>query len=325
MFTVRQSPATRQKGFTLIELLTVIAIIAILAGITFTALPRVREQAKLTRLTSVFNGIRTALATYASKVGNGGYPPTYGFLSPAARGKTIAQIGNNDALYYFTKPYGVFIELNKASDIYDTFAEGADWDNDTVLSPLEYAPIGQEDPATNKVTYVAQLYRGPGTVPQEESEQIDAGETPVRYVPVNLAQFARAKKFWVENARDPLARTWNPSAPEIANMAFPPPKYDAYVLISIGPGFDSFGVLAEPPQGAPAAYAYHIAALRTYFLATRDLDNDGELDFDFSTANSQRSKTYTVTLKNGETYPADNLLPSPTKPAGYGPKIFTSN
>lgn len=325
MFTVRHTPATRQKGFTLIELLTVIAIIAILAGIIFTALPRVRERAKLTRLTSVFNGIRTALVTYAAKPGNGGYPPAYGFLNNAARGKSANVVSQDPALYYYTKPYGVFIELAKAQDIYDNFAESADWDKDGVLSPLEYAPIGIEDPATNKVTYTNQLYTGPGSVPMEEAEQLKATETPVRYVPVNLTQFARAKKFWVENAKDPLARTWDPSAPELANMTFPPPKYDAYVLISVGPGFDSFGVLADPPQGAPAAYAYHIAALRTYFLATRDLDNDGALDFDFDSANTQRTSTYTVTLKNGQTYQADNLLPSATAPAGYGPKIFTSN
>lgn len=312
--------AAGRKGFTLIELLTVIAIIAILAGITFTALPRVRERAKLTRLESIFNGLRTALATYASKQGAGGYPPAYGFLLPSARGKAPNALSDGD---YLTLPYGALIELNKTADIYDNFAESADANQDNTIGLLEYAPIGRLN-SVGRPEYQRVLYTG-GNVPDEVAEQLVAEESPVRYVPVNLAQFKRAQNYWVNVARDPLATTWDPNAADLQNMAFPPPKYDAYVLISVGPGFDSFGVLADPPQGAPAPYAYHIAALRTYFLATRDLDNDGALDFDFNNANSQRGKTYQVTPPAGAPYNCDNLLPSPTKPAGYGPRIFTSN
>lgn len=310
----------RRKGFTLVELLTVIAIIAILAGITLTAVPRVLERGKLTKLEGNFANIRTALATYASKPGASGYPPAYGFLLGSARGKTPAQITDGD---YFTKPYGTLIGLDKTADIYDNFGESADLDQDGDISALEFSPIGNFDVATNRTSFYNVLYRG-NNLPDEVSEQIQARETPIRYVPVNLAQFKFARDYWVNEARDPLASTWNASSPTLQNLKFPPPKYDAFVLISVGPGFDSFGIIGNPPQGAPAAYAYHIAALRTYFLATRDLDGDGSLDFDFLVSNEQRGKQYTVTPTSGTPYAVDNLLPSPTKPAGYGPRIFVS-
>ncbi len=63
----------RTKGFTLIELLTVIAIIAILAAITFPIMGRVRDSAYRNSDTSNLNALRSALALY--KVDQGGYPP----------------------------------------------------------------------------------------------------------------------------------------------------------------------------------------------------------------------------------------------------------
>lgn len=313
---------SRRKGFTLIELLTVIAIIAILAGITFSAIPRVLERAKLRKLDGIFHGLEVAMATYATRAGtSGGYPPAYGFLLASARGKATNEILPTD---YFTKPYGALIELNKAADIYDNFAQTGDSNRDLQIGTLEFSPIGQQNVANGSFTYYNTPYTGPSSpnLSDEVAAQIDAQEAPVRYVPVNIAQYKRARRYWIEEAQDPLASTWNANSPLLQGMAFPPPKYDAYVLISVGPGGESFDVLAEPPQGAPFAYRYHIAAMRTFFLATRDLNGDNILDLDFRQASSQRGLEYTVSVPNGPTYNVNNLLPSPIKPAGFGPVIF---
>jgi len=52
------------SGFTLIELLTVIAIISILAAITFTVGPRVMEKAKIGAVEGDLKNVSIALATY---------------------------------------------------------------------------------------------------------------------------------------------------------------------------------------------------------------------------------------------------------------------
>lgn len=63
----------RRRGFTLIELLTVIAIIAILAAITFPVFARVKDGAYRSSDISKMNGLRSALQLY--RADQGGYPP----------------------------------------------------------------------------------------------------------------------------------------------------------------------------------------------------------------------------------------------------------
>lgn len=320
---------TRRDGFTLIELLTVIAIIAILSAITFSVLPKIREKGKLTALTGIFTNLQKSLTLYASRDKQGSYPPAYGYLTPAARKLSVADIGTLnqqqvDALSYY-QPWGSFIELNKAKDIYDNFASGIDSDHDGNLSYLEYTPIGRKNVSTGAFTFTNEIYRENGSPADEVAEQLKAGDCPIRYVPVNTKQVKAATRYWLEDAHDPLAQTWDMNNDKIKDFRFPPPKYDAYVLISVGPRDDTFGVLAEPPTGAPPAYAFHIAALRTYFLATRDLNQDGVLDLDYDPQNIQRKLEYTISPANTTSYQVNNLLPSVTQPAGYGPRIFTSN
>lgn len=320
---------TRRDGFTLIELLTVIAIIAILSAITFSVLPKIREKGKLTALQGSFSNLQKALTLYASRDKQGSYPPAYGYLTAAARKLSVNEIGSLsqqqvDALSYY-QPWGSFIELNKAKDIYDNFASEIDSDHDGSLALLEYTPIGQKNVSTGVFTFHNEIYRENGSPADEVAEQLKARDCPIRYVPVNTKQVKAATRYWLEDAKDPLASTWDMNNDKIKDFRFPPPKYDAYVLISVGPADNTFGVLAEPPSGAPAAYAFQIAAIRTYFLATRDLNQDGVLDLDYDPQNLQRKLEYTISPANSASYQVNNLLPSPTQPAGYGPRIFTSN
>lgn len=63
----------RRQAFTLIELLTVIAIIGLLAAITFPVFSRVKDSANRSSDASHMNALRTAIGLYA--VDQGGYPP----------------------------------------------------------------------------------------------------------------------------------------------------------------------------------------------------------------------------------------------------------
>jgi prepilin-type N-terminal cleavage/methylation domain-containing protein len=64
----------RRSGFTLLELLTVIAIIAILAGIAFPVFARAKDSSYRSSDVSNMNQIRTALQLY--RTDQGGYPPS---------------------------------------------------------------------------------------------------------------------------------------------------------------------------------------------------------------------------------------------------------
>jgi len=303
-----------RRGFTLIELLTVVAIIAILASLTAVVAPRAIERAKLRKLDGAMIQLRTAFTEYYTK--NSTYPPTYGYIAPQAKDKQT--LVDSD---YFTKPYLALMQLAKIADLYDNFADSTDTNRDGNLGILEYSPIGQTDVASNKTTYQPVLYNG--SAPQDEiAEQLKADGRPIVYVPVNLAQFKRARQFWVETG-DVYGATWNATDPRIAGMTFPPPTYDAYVLISVGPGGSTFGVVADPPSGAGNRNRYHLAALRTYFLATRDLNNNGKLDFEFE-ARSREDEGLPEYTPGGQTYSANNNLPDPIAPRGYGPVIRQS-
>jgi len=71
------SAASNNKGFTLIEMLTVIAIIAILAGLLFPAISGARRKAQIAQAESEIKSIESALKAYYTEygrwpIGNGG-------------------------------------------------------------------------------------------------------------------------------------------------------------------------------------------------------------------------------------------------------------
>jgi len=340
--TLNWTAAKRNQGFTLIELLTVIAIISILAGLTFGALPKVLERAKMSSLENSLNQIRLTLVSYMSD--HGSYPPGYGFRSWATRGMNSSQLASigfdsDDKLFHLW-PLSAYLKLNETDDILDNFSDGYDTDRDNLLGMMEFVPIAQEDVVSGAKSYPTQLYMGSNLQGQVE-QQMNLPERPFIYVPVNLRQFKAARKYWLERAaelgtnadgtNDALeAKIWEYNDSRLRDVTFPPATYDAFVLISVGPGVNTNQILANAPISTYGGSdderldLYHIAALRTYFLATRDLNVNGELDFDF-VARTKRGEgsvePYSVKTNRG-TFTTDNDLPDPKMPRGQGPWIY---
>jgi len=109
----------------------------------------------------------------------------------------------------------------------------------------------------------------------------------------------------------------------ISDLTFPASVYDAYVLISVGPGGSTAGVVPEPLGTEPPRNVYHILALRTYFLATRDLNDNGQLDFHFeSRRKGEAGLEYDVEVRPGVKIHATNKLPKADEANSWGPYIF---
>ncbi len=310
MYTVRR------RGFTLIELLTVIAIIAILAGITMAVLPRVLEKAKLRRMNAAMLDIRTSMVAYYTQSNT--YPPAYGFVDWAYRNAAPAAMPPEA---YTVMPYTTFIRSYGNEKLYDEFSESFDTNRDNAISLLEFMPVGDKDLATERVTFPTEVYMGTNLSGQVD-KQLQTSPRPFVYIPVNVRQFKKARQFWIQTG-DFYASTWDPNNAALSGMSFPPSSYDAFVLIGVGPGANTNGLLPDPLGTESAKDVYHITALRAFFLATRDLNDNGALDFDFI-ARSQRGEAkaeYSVKTLTGER-PCNNQLPDPKMPNGYGPCIF---
>ncbi len=318
---------SRKNGFTIIELLTVIAIIAILAGLTMTVGPRMIERAKMRRLDSAMRQVSTALSAYY--IDHNTYPPAYGFVAVEQAGNVNAPSNpDEDPSYYNLVPYMYRLRYHGNEEMYDEFSMSYDTDNNGALGLLEFSPHGNRTPAgTYEFDWTLPRYMGQNTaiLGQEINRQMSAERRPFIYIPVNKQQFTRAQRYWLNHGEE-YARRWDPADPDFPNMTFPPRSYDAFVLISVGPAANSFGLLpeplgVEPEQQNNARDLYHIAALRAYYLATRDLNANGLLDFDFRTRTQQGEAKQTYDFA-GRTI--DNSLPSDLMPAGAGPVIMVS-
>jgi len=316
----------QKRGFTLVELLTVIAIIAILASITAVALPRALERAKIARVTGAAQEIHKALVSYYTS--NSSYPPAYGYLKWGSRDKPANQLNASD---FHLKPYLAYVNLHRAEKLYDEFSLnfGFDANRNGQLGLLEFSPIGfRPNPAVDTISFVENARYNGNNIPQEVQAQLNAEQRPMIYIPVNKSQFQRAKRYWLERG-DFLARSWDPNDPLLQNMYFPPAEYDDYVLISMGPAASTFGVVPDATGNEPVRDVYHILALRAFFLATRDLNENGQRDFDFlaRTRLGEGNLTYTWNGQNINSslpFPEapTNQLPDPTQPNGAGPLIF---
>ncbi len=290
----KKSSATR-AGFTLIELLTVIAIIAILAGMTAVAVPRYLEKAQTVKAEANMDAVAKAIASKASESGNTtGYPVPYGFVLPDARERTPAELLANPELYYQLRPYTVEIGLHQVDNVYElprwTIA-AYDSNNNGQLGLLEYSPIGEKNAADNTYTFSTEIYSGPNgeftgagasnnplivSLTEVTLQSKDGIQRPFVYVPFNKRQLSAIRRYWT-NQGDEFGATVDASDPDLqGRLFFPPPNYDGFVLVGNGPGGTNGGVVADPPtNNVDPAYVYHLAALRTAFLATRDWDRDG--------------------------------------------------
>jgi prepilin-type N-terminal cleavage/methylation domain-containing protein len=304
----KKSSATR-AGFTLIELLTVIAIIAILAGMTAVAVPKYLEKAQITKAKTNIENVAKAIAAKSAESGNTtGYPVAYGFVLPDARERTTVELLANPELYYQLRPYTVEIGLHQDLNVYELprwMLSAYDSNNNGQIGLLEYSPIGEKDSGTNTYAFSAEIYEGPNgeftgagasndplivsltEIALQTKENI---QRPFVYVPFNKRQLSSIRRYWT-NQGDEFGTTVDAADPDLqGRLFFPPPNYDGFVLVGNGPSGTNGGVVADPPaNNVDPAYVYHMAALRTAFLATRDWDRDGagpgqpdgKLDFDF--------------------------------------------
>ncbi|MDQ1257148.1 MAG: hypothetical protein QG656_1750 [Candidatus Hydrogenedentes bacterium] len=276
-----------KQGFTLIELLTVIAIIGILAGMIVMGMSRAMEKAKLARCANTLNQIRNSMVSYFTD-NRECFPPAYGFLikaAPPLGSPPIAQAQHTE--YFFLKPYMAYLKAHRKFELYDEFSVSHDTNADGQIQFMEYSPIGTK---TGPETYVFDqprvcVYHAPSA--EEANEQ-----RPFVYMPVSQAQAKQmAQYYWNVMAsgdilRGATAAVWdNAGTPQAPTLNFPPPRYDAFVLVSVGPNGDAGGVV---PNLMPACAMtcddeelFNFTALRGYYLATRDLNSNGTPDFDF--------------------------------------------
>jgi prepilin-type N-terminal cleavage/methylation domain-containing protein len=313
--------ASRRLGFTLIELLTVIAIIAILAGMIFTVGPGMIRRAKERRLDGALRQVNTALVSYMADNKRGSYPPAYGYIGENQGKNDPPADPALDETYYHLRPYMMLLGHHGELGFYDEFSTSYDTNGDGRLSLLEFMPAGIKTP-TGTYQFTPRLPRYNGSNDGDEvGLQLGAKQRPFIYIPVNRSQAKRAATFWINN-KDFLAKTWNPAAPEVQGMAFPPSKYDAFVLIGVGSFNNTFGLVDDPPFLAQVAQknAYHLAALRAYFLATRDLNANGKLDFDYNARTREGEGKLEYTVKGAA---CNNQLPC-NMPNGAGPWIYVS-
>ncbi|HOZ48459.1 MAG TPA: type II secretion system protein [Candidatus Hydrogenedentes bacterium] len=291
-----------RRGFTLIELLTVIAIIMILMGLVVIGMGRFIERAKIAAASNTMNQIRNSMTLYFTKNVES-YPPAYGYLTSAS------------PEVFCLEPYTVRVGLFGNEDFYDSFSESLDTNMDDFIDLPEYCP-----PATktglDKYTFPSDMYWLSGPNVMSTRDRIPQGPRPYAYFPINRKQFKRVHDYYYAILTDPehpehaedgaYARTW---PPDNLGLFFPPPKYDAFVLIGVGPMNHTAGVipatrLADGSEPQPEFVQYHVTALRAFYLATRDLNENMRPDFDFRNRTGQgedaEPETYEAKGINGD-------------------------
>lgn len=280
-------------GFTLIELLTVIAIIAVLAGLTAVAVPQYLNKAQETKTKANMQQITQSLSEYSARVENKfGYPPAYGYIKNESRDVDVSAMTDLD---HVLEPYTYTIGLHNATDVYEVgrYTNSFDSNRDGVLSLFEYLPVGTRNPGTDGYIFSDELYTG-GNSPMsggvnERTAQLASNVRPYAYIPFNSRQLTAVRRYWTRLGNDDgdYGRVFDTSHPDlVGRIFFPPPNYDGFVLIGNGPGGNDGGILSVGAPGTigtdyDARHTYHVIGLRIAYLATRDKDDDQLLDFSY--------------------------------------------
>ncbi|MFP6581955.1 MAG: type II secretion system protein [Candidatus Hydrogenedentota bacterium] len=278
---------TQKRGFTLVELLVVIAIIGILASFTFVGMGRYFRMAKTTKTVDAIRQLETEMTAYY--VDHKSYPPAYGFLTKDAFSELTpaerAALDPDDPAgqeWFVSEHYMYALELAGSVEHFDVFGlETSDTDYNNWTDVLEYYPVDAQGRPTGKDDDI-----------DWRNNTVIIGQRPFIYVPVNLRQFRKMKKYWDENS-DGFPDFHNNSSPLDADitqgkMSFPPASYDAFALVSVGATNNTQGLIYGygsdidrlDASDYDKAYLYHIAALATFYMLTRDSDDNGVNDFD---------------------------------------------
>ncbi|MCD6460687.1 prepilin-type N-terminal cleavage/methylation domain-containing protein [bacterium] len=125
----------KKNGFTLIELLTVIGIIAMLAGLLFPTINKVKERARIARTKAMIETLSMALHAYRAD---------WGIFGPSE-----SELNNDGTLYDMlttSKKNGPYIEV-RSSDI------SASGSNNRIIDPWEglYTVYVDTDGGNNSV------------------------------------------------------------------------------------------------------------------------------------------------------------------------------
>ena len=292
----------------------------------------------LAKLKSVQTSIRTEATTYLTSSKRDTYPPRYGYKQWKALENAADPNNPQPNELYFLKPYLAQLKRARTFDLYDNFGRDThDTDKDGEISLLEFSPFGSQNGPFD-ITYPDTLYDG-ASLGGEVATQLDE-QRPLVYIPVDSKQAKKVAQYFYLVAESGdieggfYARRWRPTetfssrSNPIAGLKFPPPRYDDFVLISMGPYENAGGLLAEDPDFmadlagiSDGGDVYHILALRAYFLATRDVNDNGLADFDFLA----RTKNKEGDPASYPEYEANNLNLLPDGSNGAGPVIYRAN
>ena len=139
-----------RRGFPLVELLTVVAIIAILAGLVISTSGYIQKKAARSRAEAEIAAMEAALESYRADTGV--YPGTSGADQPAALYQALTGDGDNQ-LGGATASQGQS-NFGEQGEVYMELKEGSQFENETpaVIDPwgqnYHYREPGDYNPAT---------------------------------------------------------------------------------------------------------------------------------------------------------------------------------